>query len=361
MRVTVVGAGIGGLAAAAGLHAAGHEVTVRERAPGPATDGTALGIWPAAVRALDDLGLGPGLRAVSHPQASGALCRPDGTRLARIDVRGEVHLVARPDLRTLLAGTLPGDTVRYGSPVAEADLPALRDGCDLLVGADGLHGTTRTLLPGGDRVRPRRTGTVAYRGVATVTVGAGTETWGRGARFGVLPHGPDGDRANWYAVLPSADAPPSPDPAADLALLRERFGAWHDPVPRVLARIGTDGYLRHHLADLRPPRRYTDGRRVAVLGDAVHAMTPDLGQGACQALLDGIALATAVTRSADLPSALRAYDRRRRPPTRRLVRLARAVHRVAQARRGTRLRDRAVSTLSALTPSSTARPAPSPH
>ncbi|MFP5020230.1 FAD-dependent monooxygenase [Pseudonocardia phyllosphaerae] len=358
MRATIVGAGIGGLAAAAGLHAAGWTVTVRERAPGPATDGTALGMWPAAVRALDGLGLGDGLRAVSCPQTTGTLRRPDGRVLATIDTRraGEVHLVARPDLRALLGSRLPEGTIRYAEPVATEELPTLRAGSDLLVGADGLHGACRTLLPGGDRVRIRETGTVAYRGVASVRVDAGSETWGRGARFGVLPHGPGADRANWYAVLPVADVPARRDPAADLALLRRRFGDWHDPVPRVLDRIDDDGYLRHRLADLTPPLpAWTDGRAVAVLGDAAHAMTPDLGQGACQALLDGVALAEALGGAApaeslgegraELEQALRRWDRERRPYAHRLVRVARTVHRVAQARRGTRLRDALMSAL----------------
>ncbi len=339
--VAVVGGGVGGSAAAAGFARDGWRVTVLERAAAPATDGTALGMWPEAVRALDGLGLGDGLRARSVRQSSMSLCRPDGRRLVSIEVdrrRGSVaYLVARPDLVGLLVSALPEGVVRYGRPVDAADVAALREEYDLVVGADGIRSAARGLLFGEDPAdRLRSTGTVAFRGVAAVRVDAGTETWGRGARFGVLPHGAGRERANWYATLPAADVRAAGD---DLALLRARFGDWHDPIPRVLDRVGEDGYLRHDLCDLHPRLpAYTDGRSLALLGDAAHAMTPDLGQGACQALLDGVALAASL-RGRSIPDGLAAYDRARRRRTQRLVTLARSVHRLAQARRGVRLRD----------------------
>lgn len=341
--VAVVGGGVGGLAAAVGFVRDGWRVSVHERAAAAAVDGTALGIWPDAVRALDRIGLGDALRARSTRETGGSFRRPDGTVLATIDIdrierrAGEgVHLVARPDLVGLLTDALPDGVLHRGSPVE--DLAALRAGHDLVVGADGIRSLARaTLLGTRDReARLRPTGTVAFRGVAAVRVDAGSETWGRGARFGVLPHGAGRARANWYATLPTADVHAAGD---DLALLTERFGHWHDPVPRVLARIAEDGYLLHELADVHPHLpRYTDGRSLALVGDAAHAMTPDLGQGACQALLDGVVLAESL-RDRDVPDGLAAYERARRRRTQRMVTLARLVHRAAQARRGTRLRD----------------------
>ena len=107
----------------------------------------------------------------------------------------------------------------------------------------------------------------------------------------------------------------------------------------MLERIGEDGYLRHELVEVHPRLpRYTDGRSLALVGDAAHAMTPDLGQGACQALLDGLVLAESM-RGHDVPDGLAAYERARRRRTQRMVTLARTVHRLAQARRGVRLRD----------------------
>lgn len=339
--MAVVGGGVGGLAAAAGFASDGWRVTVLERAADRATDGTALGIWPDAVRALDELGLGARLRERSTRETGGSFCRPDGTVLARMDVErvtrgGEVRLIARADLVALLADVVPDGVVRFGAPVTE--LSALRAEHDLVVGADGVRSTVRAHLLGaaGRDTYLRSTGTVAFRGVARVRVGGGTETWGRAARFGVLPHGAGRACANWYATLPVAEVRAAGD---DVTLLAERFGGWHDPVPRVLARVAEDGYLRHDLVEVHPRLpRYTDGRSLALVGDAAHAMTPDLGQGACQALVDGLVLATSM-RGRDVPGGLAAYERARRGPTQAMAALARAIHRLAQARRGVRLRD----------------------
>jgi 2-polyprenyl-6-methoxyphenol hydroxylase-like FAD-dependent oxidoreductase len=150
-----------------------------------------------------------------------------------------------------------------------------------------------------------------------IPVDAGGETWGRGGKFGLTPQA-DG-RTNWYAM------------GSDLS----QFADWHDPIPRVLASA-TD-VLRHELLFLSPLPSYTSGR-VALLGDAAHAMTPDLGQGACQAIIDGVVLAECLAGD-DVDAGLRSYDSKRRRVTQRLAARSLQLNRLARMRRFTGVRD----------------------
>lgn len=333
-----MGGGIGGLMAAVGLLAAGWDVTVYERADAPPATGTGLGIWPSALRALDGLGLGGAVRAAGLPQRSGAIRRPDGSRIVPLDMdrvaarHGEpVHLVSRPALLAVLHGALPAGTVRFGRPVD--DVAALRAGHELVVAADGIAGRTRAALFG-DRYGLRYAGATVWRGTADLDTDTGGETWGVGARFGVTPQGPG--RTNWYAVVtaPEHHRPALPDHDE----LCRIFGGWHDPIPAVLARYATSGVIRHDLHHLDPALpSYVHGN-VALLGDAAHAMTPDLGQGACQAIIDGAVLAGCLA-GGDVAAGLREYDRLRRRPTQRMAAMSLLVNRMSQARRFLPLRD----------------------
>jgi 2-polyprenyl-6-methoxyphenol hydroxylase-like FAD-dependent oxidoreductase len=164
-------------------------------------------------------------------------------------------------------------------------------------------------------------------------VSAVTETWGRGALFGITPTG-DG-RTNWFACvrkrhLESADA----DHATALGRL---YSDWHPHVRSVLDQA--DDIDRRELFDVRPRHPYFSDHTVLV-GDAAHAMAPNLGRGACESLIDAVALARELRSSSTVIEGLRRYDRVRRAPTRRIVSMARALNAVATADRGRRVRDR---------------------
>ncbi|GGX49507.1 FAD-dependent monooxygenase [Streptomyces noursei] len=354
----VIGGGIGGLTAAVALDRRGWRVTVLERAAALEPVGAGIGLAPNAQRALDTLDVGDAVRAMASWQLAGEIRRPDGRLLARTDnaaaVRrygGPVVLAHRADVIALLAGRLPGDAVRTGAPAAlvdpgdplREDRPARvrttgPDGApqeltaDLVVAADGIRSATRrALFPA--HPEPRYAGFTAWRFVVSAADAAGLadpgtahETWGPGGLWGTLPlH--DG-RIYAYAT---AAVPPGGDRAGGdrRAELRRRFGHWHRPVPQLLAAADPAAVLRNDVyAAAAPPPAFHRGR-VALLGDAVHPMTPNLGQGGCQAVEDAVVLAHEAGPDAPLAAALAAYTRQRLPRTMAVVRRSGRVGRVS--------------------------------
>lgn len=352
----VVGAGVAGLAVARGLHAAGWVVEARERGPGLPTSGTALGMWPEAMEALDRLDAGEQVRAMSVEARGALLLRPDGSQIARLGDNRSARLIARPALHTALADGLPADLIRWGSPVETlTDLPE----ADVVVAADGVHSTLREALWG---VRPRDLASITFRGTVPVFVDSATETWGPSRLFGITPQ--HGEVANWFACL-RADAlhdgalrratPETDRPG----LLRQLYGNWHPGVLEVLDSLDGTDVDRRRLVEVPPLASYVNGN-VVLVGDSAHAMAPNLGRGACESLLDAVCLVQALTHGADVGSALERYDAERRTATTRTVRLARILNRVSTAGRLVPVRDSAVSAAARLAswrPGATLRPA----
>ncbi|MDQ8705199.1 FAD-dependent monooxygenase [Streptomyces sp. LHD-70] len=343
-RAIVIGGGVGGLTTAVALRAAGWNVEVHERASGPPDTGSSLGLWPGALRALDGLGLADSTRRAARPAAYGTFVRADGTRIGDVDMAAlqrrsgdRVHVVARPVLLRALTDALDEGIVRYGSRIT--DVQHLDH--DVVIAADGLRSRARTALFG-DAHGPRYSGVTAWHGTVGFDTDGMTETWGRRARFGVIPRA--GGLTHWFACAPAAELEPSP--GGELAALQGWFGDWHPGVRRVLdhlAEAGEAAIGRNDLYDLSTPLPHYTSGRIALIGDAAHAMTPDLGRGACEAIVDGVTLARALTTHADVQDALTVYDTIRRRPTQRLARAARLMNRVVHTpRRVTRVRDAAM-------------------
>lgn len=347
LRLAIVGAGMGGLAAAAALRKIGIEVTVYEQARQFARLGAGIQIGCNAMHVLRGLGLEQRLRAdtfyphswINRDWRSGEVLYDMVFGPSAEEKYGAPYLLAhRGDLHAALAGIVPAETIRLEHRLVGLD--AAPDGvrldfangesieADAVIGADGVNSVVRTSLFGDEE--PRFTGRIAYRTVypaallGSFDMGDCTKWWGEDRHIVMYPVKPD--RSEVYFVTSQ------PEPGFDLEswsakgdvkVLQAAFEEFHPDVQRVLAAC-PDVHKRP-LVDRDPMPRWVEGR-VALLGDACHPMTPYMAQGAAMAIEDAAILSRCLS-DVDrdgVVKAFRRYEANRRPRTARMQLTSRA-------------------------------------
>lgn len=328
--ITIIGGGIAGLALAAGLDPQRFDVTIHEQRPGLPAVESSLAMWPEAQRALAALGILPDVEEIAARLGGMALRDGTGNAWVSPEVRGVLG-VSRAGLLGVLEATVPQSVHRVTRRVEDI---AATSG--LLVGADGVHSVVRRALHG-PRTDARLTPYLALRGVLAEPVEeAGGEYWGRGTLFGIAPTSSGG--TYWYASFRSDLGPAGVDVAEALWQTRARFAGGAAAVDRILKTATPETSLAQRIWTVPWLRSYTRPG-AALVGDAAHGMTPNLGRGACEALVDAASLAQLLN-SRPVPAALAAYNRQRVVRT-QLLRLASSgMTRLALAERAQPLRDR---------------------
>lgn len=339
-KAIIIGGGIGGITAAIALKRAGLDVTVYERAEELLEVGSGLPLWTNALRALHVLGLTDELEKSGVQVRSVRVTTWNGDILT--DTSNDKHLkklgtitivVHRAELLALLLKTLGEENVQLGMNCVGFTQDA--DGVtanftsgqkaqgDVLIGADGIHSITRTQLFG--FIKPKYVGYTCWRGLAhTSRSGLETWAWGKGCQFGITPMSQE--RAYWFVqkYAPKGEEDKSGERKNGLL---ELFHDWHDPIPAVIEATAETDILRNDIYELQHLHQWSQGR-VTLLGDAAHAMTPNLGQGACQAIEDAVVLADCLKDTTNVIAALQNYEKRRITRTYRTTRLA---HFIGQA------------------------------
>ena len=334
--IAIIGGGIGGLFAANALLARGLNVAVYEQAPAIGEIGAGVYVTPNAVRHLESVGLGRAVeRWGARVGAESAYFRHDGAPIAPVQVTDAAGWNAcfgmhRADYVELLAAHLPAGIVRTGHRAVGFEQTAaiarvkFANGAvaeaDVVVGADGIHSELRPHVFPPHALPPAAPvfhGTISYRGLVPRErlPDWPMDRWqmwaGPKKHFLVFPvrHG---EMVNYVGFVPAdEEMKESWSAPGDPAVLRREFDGWDLRIGQVLKQV--DRTFRWALYDREPLATWTQGR-LTLLGDAAHPMLPHLGQGANQAIEDGMALATllAQANAASAPARLLAYEKLRR-------------------------------------------------
>jgi FAD-dependent urate hydroxylase len=325
LRMLVVGAGIGGLGAARALRQRGFAADVLERESAWSHSGAGIYLPGNAARALRALGLESAVAERASLISHQRLCDHRGHLQADIDLAslwgdvGPCLALHRSDLHEVLAShgdplpvrmgvSLQGLSQQDGTVTVE-----FNDGSagryDLVIGADGIHSTVRQLAVGADAVRP--VGQVAWRFVTECPpeVTTWTVLLGRGVTFLAVPIG----RGQVYCYCDaSADSIPRPeggDVTGRLAALLAGFAA---PVPALLDTLGPAGAVHVSPIEEVTLDRWSCGS-VLLIGDAAHATSPNMAEGAAMALEDGLVLAECLASGRGIAQTVATFQARRRP------------------------------------------------
>ncbi|MDB5618000.1 FAD-dependent monooxygenase [Tardiphaga sp.] len=334
LRAAVVGGGIGGLAAANSLRFRGIDVTVFEQAERLGEVGAGVFVYPNSLRQLERMGFRDALANVGARVGPGSqYYRMDGTVVGSIlttDSSGwnGMYGMHRADLLNALAAALPPDAIRTGhrcTGFAQRDDAArlsFANGevfeADVVIAADGIHSTLQKHVV--DPQPPEYSGSRAYRGLISRDKlpqwrDEAHQVWmGDGKHFMVFPVR-GGQLLNYVGFVPTkSETVESWSAAGDRDELAASFAGWDPRVTELLGKV--ESCFWWGLYDRKPLPTWTSGRLV-LLGDAAHPMLPHLGQGANQAMEDGVALARFLEGrgSGDVVRLLQQYEAFRRVRT----------------------------------------------
>lgn len=333
-KFAILGGGIGGLTLAIALQRKNIDVTVYEAAPQWKPVGAGLGLAGNAMKAFREIGIDQQILREGKVLKQVVIRNPRGKILVSTDSEevsrrfGVVNnfTIHRADLHHVLISQLSPGTVQLNKACVDfiqddngvhlrfADVT--NECADYLIAADGIHSVARKKLL--SNVKTRYAGYTCWRGV-TDDLPEGfnsdetSETWGQGVRAGIVPL--TKGRVYWFICANATANDPMMRSLSPTDLLTF-VGNFHAPIPDLVKR--TSKVIWNDIIDLEPLDQFAFGR-VVLMGDAAHATTPNMGQGACMAIEDAAVLANLIESSWPVEEAFKLFEQKRIRRTTKIV------------------------------------------
>lgn len=337
---SILGGGIAGLTTAIALQRIGIRAKVFEAAPSLKPVGAGITLAYNALKALKHIGIYDDVIHAGYLFQRMSILDKQGEIINRMDtgqIDGAVNLaIHRADLHQKLLDQLDPATVITGKRTT--NIRELSEGYEIefedsgqiktknLIVAEGIHSVIRNkVMP---EAQLRYAGYTCWRGIADNNPGIRepSETWGPNGRFGIVPI--SDNRVYWFACK---KAPENSEKmkAYGIDELYQEFKDYHAPIKELIRSTPQDQILWNDIIDLEPIDRYAI-RNLVLVGDAAHATTPNMGQGACQAIEDAVVLAECLRQNSQTQEAFRCFEQKRKIRTQAIVKHSWIMGKVAQ-------------------------------
>ncbi|MFC6999489.1 FAD-dependent monooxygenase [Rufibacter roseus] len=345
VNIGIIGGGIAGLSTAIALQKIGLSTTIFDAAPKFEPVGAGLALAANAIKGFLRLGIAEEVISKGNCLNGFHIFDANGKLINRTDSRAmsqkyglDNFVIHRASLHQVLVAQLPQNSMRAEKKAIRADQTAkgvtvhFQDNTsatfDYVIVADGINSLLRQqLLPSS---KPRYAGYTCWRGVIDNPghqAQYASETWGRAGRVGWTPLADN--KIYWFACVNSPQNNPKMK-AMEAEDLQRHFHGYHSPISSLFAHTKPDQLLWHDIYDLKPIQNFAF-QNILFIGDAAHATTPNMGQGACQAVEDAVVFADELQKDFDFPAAAQRFEQRRIPRTHWITRQSRFLGEVAQS------------------------------
>lgn len=341
-KFTIIGAGIAGLTTAIALKNIGIECTIFEAAAEIKPVGSELSLGANAMSAFSLLGIEKDIIELGQFIDSFTVYDQKGkpiTKSERVQKGNESginnFIIHRADLHHLLLSKIKPESIKTNKRIDHIEQFPDRivlyfqdkTSCETnyLIASDGIHSVVRKLFL--SDLKLRYSGYTCWRAVidnAQLQIRESSETWGEKGRFGLVPLA--SNKLYWFACINAPEKSLKDFKIEDLQL---NFEKYHEPIPSILKHTLNENLIWGDINDLKPLDKYAYNN-ILLIGDASHATTPNLGQGACQAIEDAVILADELKNSVDIIKAFKLFERRRLKRTHWIVNESSFLGKIAQ-------------------------------